>query len=71
MHNGRLRSSREEIAELAGFQGGRILRMRKVENPIDLLIQQLPKCFEGEAFARYRREKAEQAKRLEQLYDPG
>jgi hypothetical protein len=42
--------------------------MRNVDNPVGLLIQQLPKCFEGEPFARYRREKTAQAKRLEEVY---
>lgn len=62
-------ASDEEIAELAAFQCRRILRMRNVDNPVGMLIQQLPKCFEGESFARYRREKAEEAKRIEELYD--
>jgi len=61
-------ASDEEIAELAAFQCRRILRMRNVDNPVGLLIQQLPKYFEGEPFARYRREKAEEAKRLEEVY---
>ena len=58
----------EEIAQLAAFQARRIARMRNVDNPIGLLIDQVPKCFDGEAFARYRREKAAEAKRLEELY---
>ena len=58
----------EEIAELAAFQAHRIVRMRNVDNPVGLLIDQAPKCFEGEPFARYRREKAEEAKRIEGLY---
>jgi len=57
----------EEIAELAGHQARRIVRMgRKVESPIGLLIDIVPRCFEGEAFARYRRENAEQLRRFEE-----
>jgi hypothetical protein len=59
----------EEIAELAGFQAQRIARMRNIDNPVGLLIDQVPKCFVGEPFARYRRQKAEQARRLQELYD--
>jgi len=62
-------ASDEEIAEISGFQAQRIARMRNVDNPVGLLNAQVPKCFSGEAFARYRREKAEQAKRLQELYD--
>jgi hypothetical protein len=59
----------EEIAELAAFQCHRVARIRKVGNPVGLLIDQVPRCFEGERFARYRRKKAEAARRLQELYD--
>lgn len=56
----------EEIAELSSWQCHRISRLRNVDNPVGLLINQVPRCFEGEPFARYRREKLEAAKRFEQ-----
>ena len=62
-------ATNEEIAEIAAVQAKRIVRMRNVDNPVGLLIDQAPKCFEGELFARYRREKAAEAKRLEELYN--
>lgn len=62
-------ASDEEIAELAAMQARRIRRMRNVENPVGLLISQVARCFKGEPFAIYRREKAQQALRLQALYD--
>lgn len=62
-------ASDDEIAELATMQGRRIRRMRNLENPVGLLISQVARCFKGEPFAIYRREKAQQALRLQELYD--
>jgi hypothetical protein len=62
-------ATQEEIAELAAFQCRRIAKIRNVGNPVGLLIDQVPRCFEGEPFARYRREKTEAARRLQELYD--
>jgi hypothetical protein len=56
----------DEIAEISSWQCRRISRLRNVDNPVGLLINQVPRCFEGEPFARYRREKVEAAKRFEQ-----
>ena len=64
-------ATEEEIAELGALQARRIRQMRGVDNPIGLLISQAAKCFKGEPFAMYRREKAEQARRLQHLYDQG
>jgi hypothetical protein len=59
----------EEIAELGAFQAHRIARLHNVENPVGLLIDLVPKCFVGEPFAHYRRDKIERAKRLQELYN--
>lgn len=56
----------EEIAELGAHQARRIARMRNLDNRIGLLISQVPKCFIGEPFARYRRETTEEVRRLEE-----
>jgi hypothetical protein len=59
----------EEIAEISSWQCRRISKLRNVDNPVGLLINQVPRCFEGEPFARYRREKIEAAKRFEEQID--
>lgn len=59
----------EEIAEFASMQCRRIRRMRNVNNPVGLLIDIVPRCFEGEPFARYRRERIEAAQRFEDHID--
>ena len=59
----------DEIAEIASWQCRRISRLRNVDNPVGLLISQVPRCFEGEPFARYRRERIEAAKRFEDQID--
>jgi hypothetical protein len=43
-----------EIADLTRMTARRIRSMRNLENPVGLLIVQVPKCFEGEAFETYR-----------------
>jgi hypothetical protein len=57
----------EEIAELAAMQARRIRQMRGVDNPVGLLITQVARCFKGEPLALYRRERAEQQRRLQEL----
>jgi hypothetical protein len=59
----------EEIAEFATMQCRRIRRMRNVDNPVGLLIDMVPRCFEGEPFAKYRRERIEAAQRFEEQID--
>lgn len=59
----------EEIAELGGLTARRVLRFRNVDNPVGLLIEQTAKCCVGEPFRRYREEKAEQERRIQQLYE--
>ena len=43
----------EEIAYFTRITARRIRRMRNLQNPIGLLIVQVPKCFEGESFQNY------------------
>jgi hypothetical protein len=47
-------ASDEEIAYFIRTQADRIRRMRNIENPIGLLITQVPRCFEGESFRQFR-----------------
>ena len=47
----------------------RIVRMRNIDNPTGLLIEQTAKCFVGQPFAIYRREKEEREVRIRQLYE--
>jgi hypothetical protein len=47
-----------------GHRGG----LRNVANPVGLLINQTAKCFAGEPFQIYRREKAERERNLQELY---
>ncbi|HTW65836.1 MAG TPA: hypothetical protein VME17_14520 [Bryobacteraceae bacterium] len=54
----------EEIAELGAMTARRILRIRNIENRVGLLISQTPKCFKGEPFAIYRREREERERRF-------
>jgi hypothetical protein len=63
-------ATNEEIAELGAFTARRILRMRNVDNPVGLLIEQTAKCFSGEAFAIYREQREERERRLAEL-QPG
>lgn len=51
----------EEIANFTRITARRIRSMRNLQNPIGLLIVQVPKCFEGESFHNYR--KAELARK--------
>jgi len=53
----------QEIAELGAMTARRLARMRNVDNHIGLLITQTAKCFLGEPFAIYRREKHENERR--------
>jgi len=53
----------QEIAELGAMTARRLMRMRNVDNHIGLLITQTAKCFLGEPFAIYRREKHENERR--------
>jgi hypothetical protein len=53
----------QEIAELAAMTARRLARMRNVDNHVGLLITQTAKCFLGEPFAIYRREKRENERR--------
>ena len=43
-----------EMAMFAEQQAKRIRTMKGLTNPVGLLIKQIPKCFEGEAFHQYR-----------------
>jgi hypothetical protein len=52
-----------EIAELGAMMARRIVRMQNVSNHAGLLITQTAKCFLGEPFAMYRREKLENERR--------
>ena len=54
----------EEIAELATWTARRIARMRNIDNPVGLLIEQTARCFRGEPFAIYRRDREERERRL-------
>jgi hypothetical protein len=53
----------QEIAELGTMTARRLARMRNVDNHVGLLIAQTAKCFLGEPFAIYRREKQENERR--------
>jgi hypothetical protein len=59
----------EEIAELGAMTARRVTRMQNVSNHIGLLITQTAKCFFGEPFAIYRREKAERERRFAQYQE--
>jgi len=61
-------ASDEEIAELAALQARRIRRMSGVENPVALLLTQTPKCFAGQSFALYRKDRSDRQRRLAELY---
>jgi hypothetical protein len=50
-----------EIAEICRTQVQRYKANRQIENPIGMLIRQMPNSFEGEAFADYRRAKQQAA----------
>jgi hypothetical protein len=54
-------ASDEEIVHFIKQHGPRFRQMKMVDNPMGLLIHHLPKCFQGESFAQYRR--AEQQRR--------
>ncbi|MFZ0591871.1 MAG: hypothetical protein WAM39_15505 [Bryobacteraceae bacterium] len=45
----------EEIANFTRITARRIRSIRNLQNPIGLLIVQVPKCFEGEPFQNYRK----------------
>jgi hypothetical protein len=67
-------STFEEIAHFSRLTARRVSRMRNVQNPIGLLIVQVPKCFEGESFRIYReaermRKEAEQQELLQLAND--
>ena len=62
-------ATEEEVAELGAMTARRIVRMRNIENPTGLLIEQTAKCFVGQPFMIYRREKHEREARLRQLYE--
>jgi hypothetical protein len=62
-------ATEEEIAELGAMTARRIVRMRNIENPTGLLIEQTARCFVGQPFAIYRREKEEREARIRQLYE--
>jgi hypothetical protein len=59
----------EEIAELGAMTARRVARMQNVSNHVGLLITQTAKCFFGEPFAIYRREKAERERRFAQYQE--
>ncbi|MDQ2840747.1 MAG: hypothetical protein M3Y72_06855 [Acidobacteriota bacterium] len=52
----------EELEHFVRLQAARVRNSKRVENPIGLLIAQIPKCFEGESF-RYFREVEEQKRK--------
>ncbi|HWQ53051.1 MAG TPA: hypothetical protein VN442_05160 [Bryobacteraceae bacterium] len=43
-----------EVAHFIRVQAARIGRLRGIENPMGLLIRQVPRCFEGESFRQFR-----------------
>ncbi len=47
----------EEITEFAKVAAHRIRRIQNLDNPVGLLIKQVPKYFEGQSFRLYRDEK--------------
>jgi hypothetical protein len=51
----------EEIVVIAAEQARRIVRLKGIDNPLGLLIRQLPKCFTSESFRLFRQ--AEQQRR--------
>ncbi|MDQ1468930.1 MAG: hypothetical protein QOJ99_410 [Bryobacterales bacterium] len=63
----------EEIALFVEATTQRLRRMRNLQNPVGMMITQVPKCFEGESFKqhrqaeRHRREAYEAQKRLFRL----
>ena len=59
----------EEIAELGAMTARRVARMQNVSNHVGLLITQTAKCFFGEPFTIYRREKAERERRFAQYQE--
>ena len=55
----------EEILHFARAKAA-ILRTGKIQNPVGFLLASVPKCFEGESFAAYRREQAQRAREAEE-----
>jgi hypothetical protein len=59
----------EELEHFARLQASRVRNSKRVENPIGLLIAQIPKCFEGESFRQFRKAKQRQGREAA-LEDP-
>jgi len=47
-------AAEEEIVHFIELHGPRFHRMKHIGNPMGALITQLPRCFAGETFERYR-----------------
>ena len=47
-------ATEEEVSYFVKIQAKRICNMRGIDNPLGLLITQVPKCFEGESFRQFR-----------------
>jgi hypothetical protein len=47
-------ASEEEIVYFIRQHGPRLAKMQQISNPMGALITQIPKCFEGASFQRYR-----------------
>ena len=47
-------ATEEEISYFVRVQAKRICNMRGIDNPLGLVITQVPKCFEGESFRQFR-----------------
>jgi hypothetical protein len=60
-------ATNEEIAELGTTTAQRVVRMRNIDNPVGLLIEQTAKCFMGESFRMFRRAREEQQKRWDEF----
>jgi hypothetical protein len=47
-------ATHEELEHFVRLQASRIRNSKRVDNPVGLLIAQVPKCFEGESFRQFR-----------------
>ena len=61
----------DELDHYVRLTAFRIRKSTRVENPIGLLIAQVPKCFEGEPFRQFREAEQQRRERARELEDPG
>jgi hypothetical protein len=60
----------DELDHYVRLTAFRIRKSTRVENPIGLMIAQVPKCFEGEPFREFREAEQQRRERARELDDP-